>query len=263
MNPISVNPMAVVDLPLEGQLAVFESLDVDHFGLTVSTCAEYGWDETLHALEGVRPSLAYLCHGPSASADDLASWQEESQLIRQAVDFAARAGTPMIYFTTGRQGRLVWEDAAVRVGAHLAELAKFASDKGVQIVLENSLSIRSDISFTHSVRDTARLAAIAEAQLCVDLYCCAGEAGLATTLAANLERIAMVQISDMRAGDLALPNRRVPGEGDLPLVELLAIVRNLGYRGLVDVELIGPEIAREGAEAALVRSLDWVRARLS
>lgn len=255
--------MAVVDLPVTEQLTVFDDLDVDHFGLTITACAANGWDETLRALAGVRPSLAYLCHGPSASAADPASWEKESDLIRQAVDFAARAGAPMIYFTTGRQGRLMWEDAADSVAGHVAKLVDFASEKGVHIVLENSLSIRSDISFTHSLRDSARLAAMAGAMLCVDLYCCAGEAGLATTLTANLERIAMVQISDMRAGDLALPNRRVPGEGDLPLVELLATVRDIGFRGLVDIELIGPEIAREGARAALARSIEWVRAELS
>lgn len=128
--------------------------------------------------------------------------------------------------------------------------------------MENSLSIRSDISFTHTVRDTAALARRVGAWLCVDLYCAWGEGGLAHILAENLDRIAMVQVSDMRVGDLAQPNRRVLGDGGLPLAALLATVRSLGYEGLIDIELLGPEIDRYGPERALTRSVAWLRAEL-
>lgn len=262
MNAISVNPMAAVGLSLIDQIRLLDGQGVDHFGLTVTSCEGHGWQESLAALKSARGSLAYLCHGPAVAADDDAGWAAEIHRLTAAVDFAAEAGAPWVYFTTGRQGRLLWEGAAERVAEHLTPLVDYARGRGVGIVLENSLSIRSDISFTHSVRDTAALASRVGAWLCVDLYCCWGEGDLERTLRENLGRIAMVQVSDMRTGDLALPNRRVPGEGDIPLGALVRMVRGLGYEGLVDVELIGPEIDRQGAAVALARSVEWLRAEL-
>lgn len=259
MNPISVNPMAVVTEGLPEQVALLRAVGADQFGLTIGACREFGWENTLQLLGDSGGRLGYLCHGASARADDERSWRKEIVVFREAVEFAARAGASQIYFTTGRQGMLTWEQAAERVAEHLAPLVDHAGSRGVGITLENTLSLRSELSFTHSVRDTAALAAMTGAQLCVDLYCCWGEAGLAETLRANLDRIAMVQISDMEVGDLQQPNRRVPGDGDVPLEPLLTLVKELGYRGLIDIELIGPEIEKQGARQALGRSVEWLK----
>ena len=262
MNTLSVNPMAVIGLPLTEQIQILDAQGTGHFGLHAPACAAHGWGASLTALEKAEGSLAYLCHGPSASADDDASWAAEVRFLRSCIDFAADAGAPWVYLTTGRQGSLLWEEAAARVAGHLAPLVEYARERAVGVVLENTMSIRSDISLTHSVRDAASLAARIGASLCVDLYCCWGEADLERTLGENLDRIAIVQISDMLPGDLDLPNRRVPGDGAIPLGRLLSLVRDLGYGGLIDVELIGPEIDRQGPMRALERSVEWLRAQL-
>lgn len=258
MNLISVNPMAVATLPLPQQIELLRAVGADQFGLTVSACKDAGWEAALELLGGRGASLGYLCHGVTASADDADSWRAETALLREAVDFASRAGAQQIYFTTGHQGRALWEDAAQQVVEHLAPLVDYARAAGVLIALENTLSLRSEISFTHSVRDAALLASMTGAHLCVDLYCCWGEAGLEGTLWKNLGRIAMVQISDMKVGDLQQPNRRVPGDGDVPLKELLDLLKRLGYDGVVDVELLGPQIERQGPQLALERGLRWL-----
>ncbi len=263
MNDISVSPMAVVGATLAEQIATFDGVDAEYYGLTIRSCAEAGWDEALIEVRRGRASLRYLCHGVEARADDPQAWAREVDFIDAAVDFAAEAGAPIVYFTTGRQGRLLWEDAASRVAEYLSPLVASAAQRGVRLTLENTLSIRSDLSFTHSLRETAHLATLVDAGLCVDLYCCWQEANLRSTLKENLSRVQMLQVSDMKVGDLALPNRRVPGEGDIPLVLLLNEVRDLGYRGLIDVELIGPEIDKEGAHSALRRSVSWVREHMS
>lgn len=60
-------------------------------------------------------------------------------------------------------------------------------------------------------------------------------------------------------GTLSVPNRWVPGDGDLPIARLLAETLALGYRGVVDLELVGPAIKAEGPEFALSRALKWLR----
>ncbi|MGF7122171.1 TIM barrel protein [Rhodococcus sp. BE178] len=79
------------------------------------------------------------------------------------------------------------------------------------------------------------------------------------TLADNLDAIHLVQLGDHRVEVTSVPNRWVPGDGHIPLDRLVREVRELGYAGLVDLELLGPAIDDEGPESALGRGLDWIR----
>lgn len=255
--------MAVVGLPFPQQISTLAAQDADFFGLSIPSCEAYGWEKSLAAIKESGGRVSYLCHGPTVSAKDDEGWAKQIQLLTRAVELAHKAEIPWVYFTTGRQGRLLWEDAAQRWAARIKPLAQYANERGVGIVLENTIAIRSDISFTHSVRDTATLARMVGAHLCVDLYCCFGEAGLEETLEHNRDRIAIVQVSDLCIGDLDLPNRQVLGEGDLPLEELLQMVGRTGYEGLLDIELIGPRIGAYGVEAALRRSITWLTNRFN
>jgi sugar phosphate isomerase/epimerase len=59
-----------------------------------------------------------------------------------------------------------------------------------------------------------------------------------------------------------MPCRLVPGDGAIPLERLLEQLLEAGYRGPFDLELLGPEIEREGPGRALRRGADWLRAAL-
>jgi sugar phosphate isomerase/epimerase len=97
----------------------------------------------------------------------------------------------------------------------------------------------------------------------VDLYCCWQEKALVDTLRAELDRIRLVQVSDFRVGTLAMPNRWVPGDADVPLQRLLRQLTDLGYQGILDLELLGPAIDQEGAQHALTRGIEWLASRLA
>ena len=63
----------------------------------------------------------------------------------------------------------------------------------------------------------------------------------------------IIQLSDHVCGDRALPCRAVPGDGSIPLRDIVAHALKLGYAGAFDLELIGPRIEREGARQAIAR----------
>ena len=68
----------------------------------------------------------------------------------------------------------------------------------------------------------------------------------------------LVQVSDYVLGDRTTPCRAVPGDGAMPLERLLGDVQDAGYRGLFDLELVGPRIEAEGARAASRRAADYL-----
>lgn len=255
--------MAAMSWRPAGEFQMYRRIGADRVGYNARKGDEVGWptvDELARA-NGLR--VDYVCHGLTARADDDAQQRREVEFLRDSIRAAAEIGAATVFVTSGPSGALSWEDAAQHATERLGPIAEDARALGVTLAVENTMSIRSDLSFTHSLRDAAALARALSAGLCVDLYCCWQEAGLLDTLSANLDLIRIVQISDFRTGTLSTPNRWVPGDGEIPLDRLLGEVLDLGYDGLVDVELLGPAIDAEGAESALRRGLEWVRSRMA
>jgi sugar phosphate isomerase/epimerase len=59
-----------------------------------------------------------------------------------------------------------------------------------------------------------------------------------------------------------LPCRAVPGDGAIPLRDIVAHALKLGYAGAFDLELIGPRIDSEGQREAVARAGRVVTAML-
>lgn len=260
MYSISVNPMAALALPLPDEFAMYQRIGATRVGVHYPKGRDAGWDEVGASARAHGLRVEYLCLGLTSTVDTEDYRAQVAELL-VAARAAAGLGAHTVYCTSGRSGRLPWRVAAERAADVLGPVARRAGELGVALALENTMSIRADLGFTHSLRDTAALARLVDASLCVDLYCCWQEADLLDTLRANLDRVRLVQVSDFRVGTMRMPNRWVPGDGDVPLDQLLAGVAEQGYRGLVDLELLGPAIDAEGPESALRRGLRWLAER--
>ena len=73
----------------------------------------------------------------------------------------------------------------------------------------------------------------------------------------------MVQVSDFVIGEELKFNRRVPGDGDMPLEWLIAKLLEAGYTGVFDIEVLGPAIEQEGYASATPRSVEGLAATLT
>jgi sugar phosphate isomerase/epimerase len=89
----------------------------------------------------------------------------------------------------------------------------------------------------------------------MEINACWAERGLGATIAAGVDRIRLVQVSDYAVGTLTTPARLVPGDGDIPIARILGQIIDAGYRGCFDLELIGPAIEDEGYERAVPRAV--------
>jgi sugar phosphate isomerase/epimerase len=261
-NPVCVSGMAARSWPLGEELAMYRHTGTDRAGLAAAKLAAFGWAAARAEVDRNGVPLGYLAHAFTADPGDGDAWGRQVCRLTEAVEQAAVLGVPLVYLVTGPSGRLGWEEAAERFTRRVQPAVERAGELGVALAIESTFPVRCDISFVHSVRDAAELARRCGTGLCVDLYCCWQERGLASTVRAELERIHLVQVSDFRVGTQSFPNRWVPGDADLPMAELLQDVLAAGYRGTVDIELVGPAIDAEGAEAAFTRAVAWTAAQL-
>lgn len=256
--------MAFLGQPVTTQFEVLKALGVAHAGVTSASLRESGAATVRECAAQAEVTVDYIVHGIFSSIDDDVSWTKESIDLRAAIDDASALGSTLVYCTSGRAGRLLFDEAFDRLIQRLTGIVRYASDQGVTVALENSLALRTDCSFLFSVADALHAAERLDASICADLYPAYLEPGLETTLrrAEESGRLALVQVSTRAVDSLTQPDRRVPGDCDLPLDALLAIVARTGYQGLIDLELLGPAIEREGARPALQRGLEWLAPRL-
>jgi sugar phosphate isomerase/epimerase len=190
------------------------------------------------------------------------TWDAHRQRLMAAVETASAVGAPCIVFLSGSPGPLSWEDASGALEQALAPVRAEAAGRGVALALENTSPLRLDLSFVTTLVDATELAARLGLAVCMEVNSCWAERRLTTTMRDAIHQFALIQLSDFVVGSLSTPDRAVPGDGDIPLVRIVADALDAGYAGVFDLELVGPRIEAEGYRSAVRRGIAAVSAML-
>ena len=210
------------------------------------------------ALEARDLQVACLNHPFAARAGLEGDGGEAAAGLLRAIDLAATLRARSIYMLTGARGSLDWETAADRFAALVEPCKAAAEAKGIALLVENANAFNADRHIAHTLHDAIALAEIAGIGLCLELHACWGEAGLGRLIRHAAPFTGLVQVSDYVLGDRSSPARAVPGDGVIPLERLIGQVLEAGYRGLFDLELVGPRIEAEGPRAATTRAATYL-----
>ena len=261
MHPrISINSLSSFQWPLARDLAFLTEIGAPHFGFPMLKIEQ----DAAAGIAAIRASaLDVACVAASTATASLLEPAEALRVLTPAIDTASTLGAPLVYFTSGTAPRGSTTDAVCEklVGA-LQPARAYAAERGVTLAIENNSVTTRHIGFVHSLRDTIQLVEEADVQICLELQNCWVERGLGALFRAHAGRIGLVQVSDYLVGEDVRMNRRVPGDGSIPLVWLIEELLAAGYRGLFEIEVLGPHIETEGYEAAIRRSADWLSATL-
>ena len=199
----------------------------------------------------------FLPFGQQIDAEDI-SWDRAQEHLNQVIADAATLGARSIELFTGGLGSLTWEDAAKRFGMALAPCLARSKAAGVALVAENTGSRYAGLHIANNLRDTATLAELTGVGICIDVYPCWSEAGLKETIERAIPRTSLIQIGDYVFGDGMSPGRAVPGDGTIPLKQILEWILRAGYQGTFEIEILGPLIDKEGHLQATRRAVAYV-----
>lgn len=183
--------------------------------------------------------------------------------LSATIDLAHRLGAPSLYFLTGpTRPRLPTDEAYAALIRCLPKVNAYAHERGVRLAIEhNSISSRA-IGFVHTVAGVAEIARAADVDICLELQNCWYEPDLPRLFRDNVDRLCVVQVSDFLIDEPLRNNRRVPGDGSMPLEWMIGHVLDAGYKGFFEIEVLGPAIEQEGYESAIRRSVEWLAERL-
>jgi sugar phosphate isomerase/epimerase len=262
MHPrLSVSEMCTYPLPFAEELDLWDELGVRKVGLLINKVDAFGRDAAIAALRE-RSVRATTVITTMFDLSDPASWDETRAAVNDSVDLAAAVGG-CTYFTPGRRDGRQFDELAASLADAVAPCVKYAESCGVTLAIEPSL--RTDVSFVHTLRDGTDVAERAGIGVIADVGNCWMERDPEDAVRRAGSRLAVVQISDAVYGTVEHPSpggRVVPGDGDLPLDEFLRAALDTGYTGPFELEVVGPAIEAEGHAAALRRSVERANALL-
>ena len=215
-----------------------------------------GVEEALAALAPGGPRATVVNHpfGFYPNLDD--DTGQATVKMLEAIEIADTLGSKLMYLVTGGRGRLSWEEAADRFAALIAPCLPLAAQKGIMLTVESASPFNVDIHIAHTLDDTIRLAEIAGIGVCIELHACWYEGGLKEKFARAMPITGLVQVSDYVSGDRTAPCRAVIGDGMVPVERLLGDLLAAGYKGVFDLELLGPRIVAEGPHEATKRAAE-------
>jgi len=178
--------------------------------------------------------------------------------LRPVIDTAAALNGPC-YFTSGRPpSALSTDEAYDALVPRLAPAVAYARSRAVRLCIEHNNAATRENGFIHSLADAVDLAKDTGVDICVELQNCWIERNLPRLFKQNVDRFAVVQVSDYRIGETTRFNRRVPGDGDIPLERLFGMLLEAGYTGLFELETLGTGIEEEGYPDTIRRGVAWV-----
>lgn len=172
-------------------------------------------------------------------------------------------GVPCFFLAGPSPKRMPVDEAFELLVDAMAPAVSYARGVGVPLAFEFSSSATSENGFLHTLGAAAELAVETDIGICLEIQNCWAERHLMRTVSAHVDRISVVQLSDFTVGEPVRLNRRVPGDGDIPLEWFLGGILDTGYSGPFELEVLGPHIEDEGYQAAIMRGLVWLSDRLA
>ena len=258
---LSVSAVSSWSWTFDEDLAFWANAGIDHVGLSFRKLEAAGLDRASTTIIDAGLRVSNLVELGWCELDDPRAWSRHQERLLAAVAVAGQVGGCLV-LTTGPAGRLDWDEAADALGAMLEPVLAASSAAGVRLTIEPTGPLRLDLSFVTTLRDGIELADRLGVGVCVEVNSCFAERDLTATFTAAGDAVAHVQVSDFVIGSLCTPDRAVPGDGDIPLARILAGLRDAGYTGAFELEMVGPRIEDEGYASAITRGVAYLDALL-
>jgi sugar phosphate isomerase/epimerase len=259
---LSVNSLCSRSYTLAEDLDLYERLGISRVTLFFPKIEAFGVEAAVAEVARRRLSVDGLLPGRSFDLADEASWPEVNAALGAVLAVAERLGARTLQTTGGRARGLRYEAAAERFARAVEPVAAEARRRGLHLALEPTRPQFAHLGFVHTLRDGLALATELDLMLVPDTAHEWWEPGLDEVVRAGAARFAAIQVADL-GFDGPILERRVPGDGEIPIASMLSGALAAGYEGPIELEILGSVIEDEGYDSAIVRSLTHLSALLA
>jgi sugar phosphate isomerase/epimerase len=242
MPRISINEMTTYHWSLVEDVVGYQAAGVESIGVWRRKLADFGEERGVELLrESGLAVSSFSCAGGFTGSD--------GQTFREAVDdaldalrLAAELRAGCLVVVSGARAGHTLNHARRMLRDALRELGNVGAQLGVAIALQPVH--RRPIerwSFLNSLDAAAEMLAWCDhpnVGMVFDLFQFWRETDLCRRIPDVVRWIKLTALSDARAPARSDDDRRIPGQGDLPIAEIVGALESGGFRGVYDVQLI-------------------------
>ncbi|MFM9965152.1 MAG: sugar phosphate isomerase/epimerase family protein [Planctomycetaceae bacterium] len=238
---LSLNHATTLRWSFEEAVVRYRLAEIDAIGLWLPKLIEFGEDEAPDWLRKNGMSVSTLSYAggfTGAFGHDLVDVMAET---RDWIRLAGRLHASSLVVVSGPINNHITKHATRLVVDSLKELADDAADYDVTLSLLPMRKVFGrDWTFLNSLDEALTVLDRVNhpnVQLAFDAYHLWPEKGLLQRLPELVSRIGVVQMSDAPATGRSENERVLPGDGILPVTEVLSQLIDAGYRGYVDYQI--------------------------
>ena len=212
-------------------------------GLWRMKLTEYGEERAVEILRNLCLSVSTLSYAGGFTGANGYTFQEAVIDAHEAIQLAGRLSADSLIIVSGPRAGHTWNHAREILTDALLHLAVFAEEHDVNLAL---LPMRPkyahDWTFLTSLDEAMEIVDLChhpKIGLAFDTYQLADEPHLLDRIPEIAPVVKTVQLSDwMQADHSPTANDRcLPGDGELPLAEMMGSLWESGYRGYFDVDV--------------------------
>jgi sugar phosphate isomerase/epimerase len=253
-----VSPSSSPKWTLEQDLALFQHLGLTQIETSTAKMAAVPREQWKSSLANAGVGVHTLALTiPAFDLTQPRTWEGTQQQLIAALDMAAELDATQCVLATGCARGRPFEKALTAFATAIAPVTDAANGHGLRLITEPVRPQFAQFCFIHSFADAVQVSRATGVGVSFDVVHLWWEAGLANAIRANADVVGLVQLSDLVFSGPII-ERIMPGDGELPLAELIGYFLEAGYTGVFDLELIGSALEQEGYESAITRSYDYV-----
>lgn len=243
MAQLSINELTTYRWSFEEDVAHFKDAGFSAVGVWRQKLAEFGEEKGVELLaeSGLKVSNLLWCGGFTGS--DGRTFREGLEDAREAIDLAGQMQADCLIAYTGARGGHTHNHARRLIRDAFKELLPQARERGVTLAVEPMHpQAAGECTFLTCFDETMQLLeAIADPafKLCFDTYHLGFGNDWERKIRCAAPHIAVVHVADGKTPSESEQARTRLGEGDVPLRAMISVLRDCGFDGYFDVELVG------------------------
>lgn len=253
----AVNQVCTYHWTLPQDLERYVAAGLPAIGIWRQKLDDYGEEAGIALIQQSGLKVSSLMWAGGFTGSDGRSFDESLEDAAHATRLAAQLKAGCLVLYTGGRGGHTQSHAGRLVRLALQSLIELAREMGVLLALE-LMHPACACDWTLLTNVPAALVFLNDLdadgstlRLVYDTYHLLATEATPSLSAELIRRLGLVQLSDRRANPSPQLCRSLLGDGILPLAPFVQELRAAGYRGYVEVELLGDEVEDLGYEVLL------------
>lgn len=257
---ISINEMTTYRWTFEEDIANYAKAGFSAVGVWRQKLADFGEEKGSELIReaGLKVSSLHWIGGFTGS--DGRGYDDSIADAKEAIDIAALLNADCLVAYTGSRGGHTRNHSRRLAKEALTEVCQYAKSQKICVAIEPMhAGCGAEWTFINTLNEALDLIADVggdELKLVCDAYhlgFCDDALAMLPDVAANT---CLVQLGDGFDEPQGEQNRCRLGEGEIPLAEFIAAMRNNGYNGDWEIELLGQDVEQHDYSDLLQHSLD-------